>query len=52
MSLIRRVQNYKNWSPYMVPDITRTCLGMEYFCSARDTIWETRDDELPRFSYR
>jgi protoporphyrinogen oxidase len=36
-----RIQNFKNWSPYMVPDQSKTCLGLEYFvneampCGAR-----------------
>lgn len=30
----------------MVPDSSKTCLGMEYFCSEGDAIWEKPDDEL------
>jgi protoporphyrinogen oxidase len=30
---VGRIQNFKNWSPEMVPDSSKTCLGMEYFCS-------------------
>lgn len=29
---VGRIQNFKNWSPYMVPDQNKTCLGLEYFC--------------------
>ncbi|MBL7032150.1 MAG: FAD-dependent oxidoreductase, partial [Nitrospira sp.] len=29
---VGRIQNYKNWSPYMVPDPDKTCIGLEYFC--------------------
>ena len=43
---VGRVQNYKNWSPEMVPDPARTALGLEYFCSDGDGLWETPDDEL------
>jgi len=28
---VARIQNYKNWSPRMVPDLTKTSLGLEYF---------------------
>ena len=28
---VGRIQNFKNWSLAMVPDETKTCLGMEYF---------------------
>ena len=30
----------------MVPDRSKTCLGMEYFCFEGDTLWEMGDDEL------
>jgi protoporphyrinogen oxidase len=41
-----RVQNFKNWSPHMVPDPAQTALGLEYFCTIGDGLWETPDDEL------
>ncbi len=34
-----RVQNYKNWSPDMVPDPSRTSLGLEYFLWDQDEEW-------------
>ncbi|HIK19399.1 MAG TPA: NAD(P)/FAD-dependent oxidoreductase [Leptolyngbyaceae cyanobacterium M33_DOE_097] len=43
---VGRIQNFKNWSPAMVPDATKTCLGMEYFCSEGDQLWEMSDQEL------
>jgi protoporphyrinogen oxidase len=43
---VGRIQNFKNWSPAMVPDASKTCLGMEYFCSEGDTLWEKTDAEL------
>jgi len=43
---VGRIQNFKNWSPDMVPDSTKTCLGMEYFCSEGDLIWEMSDQDL------
>lgn len=43
---VGRIQNFKNWSPAMVPDASKTCLGMEYFCSVGDDIWEMEDAEL------
>jgi protoporphyrinogen oxidase len=27
-----RVQNFKNWSPELVPDPSKSSLGLEYFC--------------------
>ena len=41
-----RVQNFKNWSPYMVPDQNKTCLGLEYFCFDGDELWTMTDEEL------
>jgi protoporphyrinogen oxidase len=40
---VGRIQNFKNWSPSMVPDQTKTCLGLEYFCFEGDGLW-TMDD--------
>jgi len=42
---VGRIQNFKNWSPAMVPDPSKTCLGMEYFCSEGDPLWELSDVE-------
>jgi protoporphyrinogen oxidase len=43
---VGRIQNFKNWSSAMVPDSNKTCLGLEYFCSEGDDIWELSDKEL------
>jgi hypothetical protein len=41
-----RIQNYKNWSPYMVPDSSRTSLGLEYFLWDKDDQWQWSQDRL------
>ncbi|MEE8575425.1 MAG: FAD-dependent oxidoreductase [Thermodesulfobacteriota bacterium] len=41
-----RIQNFKNWSPHMVPDQTKTCLGLEYFCFEGDELWNSSDEDL------
>jgi protoporphyrinogen oxidase len=41
-----RIQNFKNWSPDMVPDQSQTCLGLEYFCFEGDGLWTMADREL------
>jgi protoporphyrinogen oxidase len=41
-----RIQNYKNWSPSMVPDSTKTSLGLEYFLWDKDEEWGWSDDRL------
>jgi protoporphyrinogen oxidase len=43
---IGRIQNFKNWSPDMVPDQSKTCLGLEYFCTAGDDLWTRSDEQL------
>lgn len=36
---VGRIQNYKNWSPNMVPDSNQSSLGLEYFCNEGDALW-------------
>ena len=43
---VGRIQNFKNWSPDMVPDPDKTCLGLEYFCFEGDGLWTTSDPDL------
>jgi len=43
---VGRIQNFKNWSPDMVPDQSKTCLGLEYFCFEGDGLWTTSDADL------
>jgi protoporphyrinogen oxidase len=41
-----RVQNFKNWSPDLVPDPSKSSLGLEYFCFEGDDLWSRSDAEL------
>ena len=43
---VGRIQNFKNWSPEMVPDPQMTTLGLEYFCFDTDEVWKKDDLEL------
>jgi protoporphyrinogen oxidase len=43
---VGRIQNFRSWSPWMVPDPTKACIGMEYFCFAGDDLWSMKDDDL------
>jgi protoporphyrinogen oxidase len=43
---VGRIQNFKNWSPHMVPDATKSSLGLEYFCTEGDDLWNLSDAEL------
>jgi protoporphyrinogen oxidase len=43
---VGRVQNFRSWSPEMVPDSDLTCLGLEYFCFEGDGLWTLPDNDL------
>ena len=43
---VGRVQNFKSWSPYMVPDPSMACYGLEYFCFEGDGMWTASNEEL------
>jgi protoporphyrinogen oxidase len=43
---VGRVQNFKSWSPFMVPDDTMACYGLEYFCFEGDGMWTSSDETL------
>lgn len=43
---VGRVQNFKSWSPEMVPDPATSCYGLEYFCFEDDGMWSCPDEEL------
>jgi protoporphyrinogen oxidase len=43
---VGRIQNFKSWSPEMVPDPAMTAYGLEYFCFDGDGLWNTPDAEL------
>jgi protoporphyrinogen oxidase len=43
---VGRIQNFNNWSPALSPDPAVTSLGMEYFCSRGDALWNLPDAEL------
>jgi protoporphyrinogen oxidase len=49
---VGRIQNFKNWSPAMVPDSSKTSLGMEYFCNQGEGIWTLSDEELTALASR
>ncbi len=45
---VGRIQNFRSWSPEMVPDPGKASLGLEYFCSEGDALWSMPDAELIR----
>lgn len=49
---VGRVQNFRSWSPEMVPDEGAVCLGLEYFCFEGDALWAMPDGELIELAKR
>jgi len=47
---IGRLQIYNNWSPYMLADIEKVWIGLEYFCNEGDELWEMKDDDFIQFA--
>ena len=43
---VGRIQNFRSWSPEMVPDPAIACVGLEYFCFEGDGLWSSSDEEL------
>jgi protoporphyrinogen oxidase len=43
---VGRVQNFGSWSPEMIPEPGKTCLGLEYFVNEGDDLWVANDDDL------
>ncbi len=49
---VGRIQNFRSWSPWMVPDPDASCVGMEYFCSRGDHLWNAADEDLVALAAR
>jgi protoporphyrinogen oxidase len=47
---VGRLQIFNNWSPYMVADIEKVWIGLEYFCNEGDELWEMSDAEFIQFA--
>ena len=43
---VGRIQNFRSWSPEMVPDSSIACVGLEYFCFEGDGLWAASDEDL------
>src|SRR3712207_540840 len=43
---VGRIQNYRSWNPWMVPDPDTACVGLEYFAFKGDDLWTMDDDAL------
>lgn len=47
---VGRLQIFNNWSPYMVSDIEKVWIGLEYFCNEGDELWQKKDDDFIQFA--
>lgn len=43
---VGRIQNFRAWSPDLVPDPAKASIGMEYFCNAGSELWDMADADL------
>lgn len=41
-----RFQNFRNWSPYMIPNDNVSVIGLEYTCDYEDEFWNSSDEAL------
>jgi protoporphyrinogen oxidase len=49
---VGRIQNFRSWSPWMVPNDRDASIGMEYFCFEGDELWNMADDDLVALATR
>jgi protoporphyrinogen oxidase len=49
---VGRIQNFRSWSPEMVPDPSLACVGLEYFCFEGDGLWTSKDEDLVELAKR
>ena len=47
---VGRIQNFRSWSPWMVPNKTDASVGLEYFCFEGDEVWSMSDDDLVKMA--
>jgi protoporphyrinogen oxidase len=47
---VGRIQNFRSWSPEMLPDDQHSSIGMEYFCNQGDELWEKDNAELVKLA--
>jgi len=47
---VGRLQIFNNWSPYMLADIEKVWIGLEYFCNEGDDLWSMSDPDFIQFA--
>ena len=49
---VGRIQNFRSWSPELIPHEDMACVGLEYFCFEGDGLWCTEDGDLVELAKR
>jgi protoporphyrinogen oxidase len=49
---VGRIQNFRSWSPEMVPNQEMACVGLEYFCFEGDSVWDSSEEDLIALAIR
>jgi protoporphyrinogen oxidase len=49
---VGRIQNFRSWSPEMVPSDDVSCVGLEYFCFEGTDLWNMPDADLIKLATR
>ena len=47
---VGRLQIFNNWSPYLIEDLDKVWIGLEYFCTEGDELWSKKDEEFSKFA--
>jgi len=47
---VGRLQIFNNWSPYLVKNLNKIWVGLEYFCNEGDEIWTKPDNDMGKFA--
>lgn len=47
---VGRLQVFNNWSPYLVSDLNKIWIGLEYFCTDGDALYSMTRDEMSKFA--
>ena len=49
---VGRIQNFRAWSPELVPEDGKSSIGMEYFCNVGSELWTMSDARLIELAKR
>lgn len=47
-----RIQIFNNWSPYLVKDANTVWVGLEYFATEGDALWNMSEEELTKLGVK